>query len=129
AYKPFGAEDGMLYIKRDVSGRGTNTEENLRNGLGAYGLTLEKLSENERSQALAALNQMGRNASGKSAPPAPPQQFINAAIGPSPVATPSKKGKERSRKVATASGRVTRHDKSEQKLVILMASLPVKGHP
>ena len=122
-YETIVVQDGKLYIYRDVYGRGTNTEDNLRNALGAYGLTLEKLSENERSQALAALNQMGRNASGKSIPPAPPQQFINAATGPSPVATPSK-----TRKVASASGRVTRRVKGEKEVVIVIASLAGKGY-
>jgi len=127
-YETIVVQDGKLYIYRDVYGRGTNTEENLRNALGAYGLTLEKLSENERSQALAALNQMGRNASGKSVPPAPPQQFINAATGPSPVATPSKRWKEGSRKVASASGRVTRRVTGEKEVVIVIASLAGKGY-
>ena len=122
-YETIVVQDGKLYIYRDVYGRGTNTEDNLRNALGAYGLTLEKLSVDERSQALAALNQMGRNASGKSVPPAPPQQFINAATGPSPVATPSK-----TRKVASASGRVTRRVKGEKEVMIVIASLAGKGY-
>jgi len=122
-YETIVVQDGKLYIYRDVYGRGTNTEENLRNTLGAYGLTLENLSENDRSQIMAALNQMGRNANGKSVPPAPPQQFINTATGPSQAATPSK-----SQKVGSTSGRVTRRVKGDKEVVIVIASLAGKGY-
>lgn len=61
-YETIVVEDGQLHIYRDVYKRGTNTEENLRSVLGAYGMTLENLSKSERSQVMAALDQMGRNA-------------------------------------------------------------------
>jgi len=122
-YETIVVQDGNLYIYRDVYGRGTNSEENLRARLGAYGLTLENLSENERSQVMAALNQMARDASGKPVPAAPPQQFINAANGPSPAATPSK-----NQKMGSASGRVTRRIKGEKEVVIEIGSLAGKGY-
>src|SRR5215468_6181191 len=122
-YETIVVQDGKLYIYRDVYGRGTNSEENLRNTLGAYGRTLENLSENDRSQIMAALNQMGRNANGKSVPTAPPQRFINAATDPSQAATPSK-----SQKAGSTSGRVTRRVKGEKEAVIVIASLAGKGY-
>ena len=122
-YETIVVQDGKLNIYRDVYGRGTNTEENLRNALGAYGLTLESLSESERSQVMDALDQMGRNASGKSVPAAPPSQFINAANGPSPGATPSKGGK-----AGSTSRRVTRRVKGNKEVVVVIASLAGRGY-
>jgi hypothetical protein len=57
-------EDGKLHVCRDVHGRGANTEENLRNSLQAYGMTVDELSEGRRSQVTNALSQMARGASG-----------------------------------------------------------------
>src|SRR5262249_59115603 len=54
-YDTIVVEDGKLRIYRDVYERGTNTEENLRSVLSAYGTSLESLSERERAQALEAL--------------------------------------------------------------------------
>src|SRR5262249_30689958 len=92
-YETIVVQYGMLYSYHDVYGRETKAEENLRNDLRLNGLTLEKLSENERSKPVAALNQRGRSAVENSCPPAPPQQFITAATGRPPVATPSKRWK------------------------------------
>jgi len=122
-YETIVVQDGKLHIYRDVYGRGTNTEENLRNTLGAYGLTLENLSQSERSQVTAALDQMGRDASGKSVPPATPSQLINATTGQSPGATQSK-----NRKAGSPSRRVTRRVKGEKAMVVMIASLAGKGY-
>jgi lipoprotein-anchoring transpeptidase ErfK/SrfK len=120
-YETIVVQDGKLHIYRDVYERGTNSEENLRNILGSYGLKLENLSESERSQVMAALDRMGRNASGKPVPAAAPSQLSNAATGTAPGAMPSK-----SRKVA--SRRVTRQVKGEKEAVIVIASLAGKGY-
>src|SRR5262245_50698634 len=69
-YETIIVEDGKLYIYRDVYEHGTNTEANLRNVLNAYGLTLENLSESERSRVGVALDRMGRNAAGVKVPAA-----------------------------------------------------------
>jgi lipoprotein-anchoring transpeptidase ErfK/SrfK len=122
-YETIVVQDGKLHIYRDVYERGTNTEANLRNTLGAYGLKIENLSESERSQVMAALNQMGRNASGKSVPAAPPSQFTNATNGPSPGATPSK-----DRIAGSTSRRVTRRVKGNKEVVVVIASLAGKGY-
>jgi hypothetical protein len=64
-YETVTVEDGKLHIYRDVYDRGANTEDNLRNVLQAYGVTVDQLSEGQRSQVTNALSQMARGASGK----------------------------------------------------------------
>ena len=65
-YETIVVEDGQLYIYRDVYERGTNTEENLRRVLAAYDVTLEQLSEEERTRVMEALRDMSRDARGRS---------------------------------------------------------------
>jgi lipoprotein-anchoring transpeptidase ErfK/SrfK len=122
-YETMVVEDGKLRIYRDVYERGTNTEENLRYVLGAYGVALEDLSENERLQAAEALNQMGRNASGKAVPAAPLAPLIDAATDPLPDASLSKPWKE-----GSASRKVTRRVKGEKEMVVEITALAGKGY-
>lgn len=70
-------DDGKLHIYKDVYAQDTNTEENLRRVLEAHGVRFEDLSEQQRTEALNALNAMSAN----------PQ----AAASPSPTASPEKK--------------------------------------
>ena len=49
-YETVTVEDGKLHIYRDVYDRGANTEDNLRNVLQAYGVTVDQLSEGQRSK-------------------------------------------------------------------------------
>src|SRR5215216_1050571 len=76
-YETIVLEDGKLHIYKDVYVQDTNTEENLRRVLEAHGVRLEDLSEQQRTEALNALNAMSAN----------PQ----AAPSPSPAASPEKK--------------------------------------
>jgi lipoprotein-anchoring transpeptidase ErfK/SrfK len=122
-YETIVVEDGKLYIYRDVYEHGTNTEANLRNVLGAYGLTLENLSESERSLAEIALARMGRNAAGVKVPAATSTPLANGAAGQSPSATPTKLRNE-----GSASRRVTRRIKGEKEMVIEIAALAGKGY-
>src|SRR4030095_14254672 len=69
-YETITVEDGKLHIYRDVYDRGTNTEENLRNVLQSYGVTLDQLSEPKRAEVTRALGQMARDAGGKPVPDA-----------------------------------------------------------
>jgi L,D-transpeptidase catalytic domain len=62
-YETVTVEDGKLHIYRDVYDRGANTEDNLRNVLQAYGVTVDQLSEGQRSQVTNALSQMAHGAS------------------------------------------------------------------
>jgi hypothetical protein len=121
-YETIVVEDGKLYIYRDVYEHGTNTEANLRNVLGAYGLTPENLSESERSQVGIALDLMGRNAAGVKVPAATSTPSANGAAGPSPSAMPTKLRNE-----GSASGKVTRRIKGGKEMVIEIAALAGKG--
>jgi lipoprotein-anchoring transpeptidase ErfK/SrfK len=123
-YETIVVEGGKLYIYRDVYEHGTNTEANLRNVLGAYGLTPENLSESERSQVGIALDLMGRNAAGVKIPAATSTPSANGAAGPSPSARPTKLQNE-----GSASRKVTRRIKGEKEMVIEIAALAGKGTP
>jgi lipoprotein-anchoring transpeptidase ErfK/SrfK len=57
-YETIVVEDGKLHIYRDVYGLNTNTEENLRAAFTANGREFDSLSEEEKTQALDALNAM-----------------------------------------------------------------------
>ena len=105
-YETIVLEDGKLHIYKDVYAQDTNTEENLRRVLEAHGVKLEDLSEQQRTEALNALNAMSAN----------PQ----AAPSPSPTASPEKKS---ARKKAPA--------KPQNEVVIDLSNLQVaqKGYP
>src|SRR5437899_7581552 len=60
-YETIVVEDGKLHIYRDVYDQDTNTEGNLRAAFLANGIQFEDLSEEERSEALDALNVMSRH--------------------------------------------------------------------
>jgi lipoprotein-anchoring transpeptidase ErfK/SrfK len=105
-YETIVVEDGKLHIYRDVYGLGMNTEENLRNVLGVYGVKLEDLSEQERAQALDALKQMARDAHGNPTDSGPTQQ----------------KGRSKT-------GNVTYNVKGDKEVVIEVAALRGKGYP
>jgi len=53
-YETITVEDGKLHIYRDVYDRGTNTEENLRNVLQSYGVTIDQLTEPKRAEVMRA---------------------------------------------------------------------------
>ncbi len=57
-YETITVEGGKLHIYRDVYDRGTNTEENLRNVLQSYGVTLDQLDARKRAEVMRALGQM-----------------------------------------------------------------------
>jgi lipoprotein-anchoring transpeptidase ErfK/SrfK len=106
-YETITVDDGKLHIYRDVYDRDTNTEENLRAVLQAYGVSLDQLSEAERSQVMEALRQMSLDPSGK------------------PDANPSKKDAANS----NSSGKVTPTIKGKKEIVIEVAALKGKGYP
>lgn len=120
-YETIVAEDGKLYIYRDVYDRNTNTEENLRAVLEANGVKLEDLTEEERSQVLEALEEMSRDAKGK-----PDQDALaTAKTTGSPSASPAPSPKAMARK----GGRITRSFKGKKEIVVEIAALKGKGYP
>ena len=113
-YETIVVEDGKLHIYRDVYDHDTNTEENLRSALQANGVTLEQLSEQERSQALNALKEMSRDPSGK----------LDEQSNKNANSNQSAKSKN-----SNASGKVTRVIKGSKEAVIEIAALKGKGYP
>lgn len=116
-YETIIVEDGMLRIFRDVYDHGTNTEENLRAVLGEYGVTLEALSEAERAQALDAVKQMARDATGKASDGAGSERPDTSATNK------AKPGK------GAGGERVTRAVKGKKEITIQIAALAGKGYP
>ena len=109
-YETIVVEDGRLHIYRDVYDKGTNTEENLRRVLEAFGVRLEDLSEQERAQVTQALQAMARDAQG------------NPADGrPTPSPTPGKN--------KNANVRETKTVKGQKEIVVDIAALRGKGYP
>jgi lipoprotein-anchoring transpeptidase ErfK/SrfK len=127
-YETIVVEDGKLRIYRDVYERGTNTEENLRNTLAAYGVAFESLSESDRALALQALDQMSRNANGTKIPPATLPLSVDEMTNPAPSAAPIKSGPPKSGKKKSGSGRTTRQIKGEKEKVIEIPALAGKGY-
>lgn len=118
-YETIVVEDGKLHLYRDVYGRGTNTEENLRAALIGSGLSFDSLTEAERKKVLAALKQMALDATG---------QPTGGQPSPSPTATPAA-NKNANAKAAAESRKVTRTIKGRKEITIELAALKGKGYP
>ncbi|HEX8851916.1 MAG TPA: hypothetical protein VF754_00435, partial [Pyrinomonadaceae bacterium] len=114
-YETIVVEDGKLHVYRDVYDKDTNTEENLRAVLEANGVRFEQLSEQERTQAIDAVRQMARDATGR-----PTEQAT-----PTPTPTPEKKSAGNKKGVE----RVTRAVKGQKEIVVEIAALRGKGYP
>ena len=117
-YETIVVEDGKLHVYRDVYDKGTNTEENLRRVLEAFGVRLEDLSEQERAQVTQALKAMARDAQGNPTDGQP-------AATPSP--TPGKNANANSNKQENV--RETKTVKGQKEVVIEIAALRGKGYP
>jgi lipoprotein-anchoring transpeptidase ErfK/SrfK len=115
-YETIVVEDGKLHIYRDVYDKGTNTEENLRRVLEAFGVKLEDLSGQERAQVTQALQAMARDAQG------------NPADG-QPAATPTPTPAKGDNRNANANVRETKTVKGQKEVVIDIAALRGKGYP
>jgi len=118
-YDTIVVEDGQLHIYRDVYDRGTNTEENLRNVLQSYGVSLSQLSESEHEDLMNALEQMARDATGK-----PATGSANNNNGQT-----SKQNSKRAENTSRTDGKVTRTIRGEKMAVIQMTGLAGKGYP
>jgi lipoprotein-anchoring transpeptidase ErfK/SrfK len=116
-YETIVVEDGKLHIYRDIYDLDTNTEENLRQVLAKYGLTVEDLSETEQAQVLKALKDMSRDANGK---------LDNDGKN---NAAEAAKGKTDKDKAKPESARITRTVKGAKEVAIDIAALQHKGYP
>ena len=116
-YETIVAEDGKLHIYKDVYDQDSNTEENLRAVLQANGISMEDLSESERSQVLAALSAMSRH----------PQSATDVKASPSPSPAASPAASKTEKKVAVAKAKPI--GKNQKEVVIEIAALKGKGYP
>jgi len=113
-YETITVEDGSLHIYRDVYDQNTNTEEGLRAVLEAYGVKMEDLSADERTQVLEALTKMSGNSAAASATPSP---------------SPSSSKEEKGTRAAAKPAKQTRSGKGQNEIVITIAALKGKGYP
>jgi lipoprotein-anchoring transpeptidase ErfK/SrfK len=128
-YETIVVEDGKLHIYRDVYDRDTNTEENLRAVLQTYGVSLEQLSETERSAVLSALKEMSRDAAGKIDEPKPAEKSDATR-----ATADTKQKNNRTKNAANSNNsnngnQVTRTVKGKKEIVIEIAALKGKGYP
>ncbi|HYW73980.1 MAG TPA: L,D-transpeptidase [Pyrinomonadaceae bacterium] len=116
-YETIVVQDGQLHVYRDVYNKNTNTEENLRSAFEADGISFDKLSEEERTQALNAVNAMALH---------PKKQ---AAPQPAPIANLNPE--ERKAALAERRAEAQRQAKlrNQKEIVIDIAELPGKGYP
>ena len=112
-YETITVEDGSLHIYRDVYDQNTNTEENLRAVLEAYGLKMEDLTADERTQVLEALAKMSGSPTSSSTTPSP---------------SPSS-SKEKGTRTAAKPAKQTRATQNQNEIVIAIAALKGKGYP
>ncbi|HEX6188659.1 MAG TPA: L,D-transpeptidase [Pyrinomonadaceae bacterium] len=112
-YETITVEDGSLHIYRDVYDQNTNTEEGLRAVLGAYGVKLEDLSEDERTQVLEALTKMSGTSTASSTTPSPSASIAKAEKGTRAAAKPKQKPSAQ----------------NQNEIVITIAALKGKGYP
>jgi hypothetical protein len=115
-YETIVIEDGKLHVYRDVYAQDTNTEENLRAVLQANGTRLEDLSEDERTQALDAVNAMSRHPKKVAAKPTP-------AATSTPVSGTDKTAKN------TPTPKPAKPVKNQKEIVIDLAGLSGRGYP
>lgn len=125
-YETIVVEDGRLHIYRDVYDRDTNTEENLKSVLAGYGVTLEQLSEQERTEVLNALKEMSRDASGKSDAV---EANSNSNSSSASASRSNASNKNANKKGEPASGKVTTAVKGRKEIVVEISALKGKGYP
>lgn len=113
-YETITVEDGSLHIYRDVYHQDTNTEENLRAVLEAYGVRMEDLTADERTQVMEALAKMSGSPTSSS-----------TAASPSPSSSKEEKGMRTAAKPA----KQTRAAQNQSEIVITIAALKGKGYP
>jgi hypothetical protein len=115
-YETIVIQNGQLHVYRDVYNKNTNTEENLRAAFDAVGFSFDKLSDEEKTQALDAVNAMSLRP--KKPAPAKP---IPANLSP----------EERKAALAERRAEAQRQAKlrSQKETVIDLSGLTGKGYP
>jgi lipoprotein-anchoring transpeptidase ErfK/SrfK len=120
-YETIVFEDGKLHIYRDVYDQNTNTEENLRAVFTASGTSFDNLNEEEKSQALAAVNTFSRHPKKLPTPtptPTPANDAPQTAASKAAIALERKAEAERQKRLH-----------SQKEIVIEIVELAGKGYP
>lgn len=112
-YETITVEDGSLHIYRDVYDQNTNTEESLHAVLEAYGVKMEDLTADERTQVSEALAKMSGNSTASSTTPSPSPSISKTEKGTRPAAKPAKQTRSQ----------------NQNEIVIAIAALKGKGYP
>ena len=113
-YETIVVEDGSLHIYRDVYDQNSNTEENVRAALQAYGISMDDLTADERAQVVAAIHKMSGNSRAAGAAPSPSASITREDTKSRAAARPAKQ---------------TRSSQSQNEIVITIAALKGKGYP
>jgi len=134
-YETIVVEDGKLKIFRDVYEKGTNTVENLRGVLDAYGVSFDSLTEPERQKITAALSDMNKDAqgnlivenTGNSANSSAGN--MNSMNQNSNSANKNQNSNSQAKNSNSGDGSVTRTIKGKKEVIIELAQLKGKGYP
>jgi low affinity Fe/Cu permease len=115
-YETIVIQNGQLHVYRDVYNKNTNTEENLRAAFDASGVGFDKLADEEKTQALDAVNAMSLRPKKPSTPKPIPANLS---------------AEERKAAVAERRAEAQKQAKlrSQKEIVIDIAELTGKGYP
>jgi len=116
-YETVVIENSVLHIYRDVYGKNTNTEENLRAVFEANGVSFDRLSEDEKTQAMDALNVMSTHPKKQ---PTPKPTIIANQNSADKLALAAERKAEADRQ---------KRLRNQKEIVIDVASLNGKGYP
>jgi lipoprotein-anchoring transpeptidase ErfK/SrfK len=116
-YETIVIQDGQLHVYRDVYNKNTNTEENLRAVFEANGIAFDTVSEEQKTQALDAVNALSLHRK-KQPAPAPTVVTNQNAVDKKALAAARKAEAERQSKL-----------RNQKEIVIDLASLSAKGYP
>jgi lipoprotein-anchoring transpeptidase ErfK/SrfK len=116
-YETIVVEEGKLHIYRDVYNQNTNTEENLRVVLDAHGISLDKMSDEERAHVMETLNIVSRHPKKQPTPVATPTQ-TQTPIDKAAIAAARKAEAERQKKL-----------RNQREFILEVSALTGKGYP
>lgn len=117
-YETIVIQDGQLHVYRDVYNKNTTTEENLRAVFDVNGVSFDKLSEAEKTQALDAVNAMSLHPKKQQPPPKPAVPATQTAEERKAAAAERRAEAQRQAKL-----------RNQKEIVIDLTELSGKGYP
>src|SRR5881394_2080624 len=116
-YETIVIQNGQLHVYRDVYNKNTSTEENLRAAFDASGVSFDKLTEEEKTLILDAVNAMSLHSKKQAAP--------------KPAAPVNQTAEEKKAAAAERRAEAQRQAKlrNQKEIVIDVAALAGKGYP